>query len=116
MEDQDEVDKFRNILFGEGYTAKEVVGQSVQTVAERAGVEVPKESRVILLKSDGQADDVLRNEKMCPVLAVFAYDNLEEAIEIARDNLEIKGKGHTCVIHSNNVEPRGSCMTLASSS
>ena len=104
VEDQEAVDKFRAILFEDGYTAKEVVGQSVQSVAECAGVAVPDDTRVILLKSNGRADDVLRSEKMCPVLALFEYDTLEDAIAIASDNLAIKGKGHTCVIHSCNEE------------
>jgi succinate-semialdehyde dehydrogenase len=102
VDDQASVDKFRAVLFENGYTAPAVVGQSVQTLAEAAGVEVPKEARVILLKSNGDADDPLRSEKMCPVLALFEYDNLDEAIEIARANLEVRGKGHTCAIHSNN--------------
>lgn len=102
VEDQAVVDKFREVLFEDGYTAKEVVGQSVQTVAAQAGVEVPEGTRVILLKSNGQADDPLRSEKMCPVLAAFEYDDLDDAIAIGRANLEVRGKGHTCAIHSNN--------------
>jgi succinate-semialdehyde dehydrogenase len=112
VEDQETVDKFRAILFEDGYTAKEVVGQSVQTVADCAGVAVPEDTRVILLKSSGRADDVLRSEKMCPVLALFEYDGLDEAIEIANENLAIRGKGHTCAIHSNN-EAHVSKISLA---
>ncbi len=104
IEDQAAVDRFRAVLFENGYTAAGVVGQSVQTVAEKAGVPVPEGTRAILLKSNGEADDPLRSEKMCPVLAIFEYHTLDEAIEIARANLEIKGKGHTCAIHSNNDE------------
>ncbi|MCR8924346.1 hypothetical protein NO559_16345 [Dasania sp. GY-MA-18] len=48
------------------------------------------------------ADVVLRSEKMCPVLAAFEYEALEEAIDIARSNLEIKG--HTSEIHSTSEE------------
>jgi succinate-semialdehyde dehydrogenase len=102
--EQEIVDRFRAILFADGYTAAGVVGQSVATVAGLAGVEVPPDTRVILLKSNGRADDILRSEKMCPVLALFEYDGLDEAIEIAAQNLEVRGKGHTCVIHSNNEE------------
>lgn len=101
VDDQAVVDRFRAVLFEDGYTAKEMVGQSVETVAKLAGVELPPNTRVILLKSNGQSDDLLRSEKMCPVLAAFEYDTLEEAIGIAAANLEIRGKGHTCVIHSN---------------
>jgi succinate-semialdehyde dehydrogenase len=104
IEDQNLVDKFRGVLFRDGYTASEVVGQSVQTVAELAGVDIPDDARVLLLKSNGSPDDVLRSEKMCPVLALFEYNDLDEATQIAAQNLQIRGKGHTCVIHSNNEE------------
>ncbi|WP_339670014.1 aldehyde dehydrogenase family protein [Dasania marina] len=103
-DDQNIADKFRKVIFENGYNTKEVVGQTVQTIAKLAGVEVPEDTRVIMLKSNGDADDVLRSEKMCPVLAAFEYDTLDEAIAIARANLEIKGKGHTCAIHSNSEE------------
>lgn len=99
--DQIVADKFRAILFKDGYTSQNVVGQSVQTIANLAGVKVPEDARVIVIKSNGRDDDVLRNEKMCPVLVAFEYSDLNEAVEIARANLEVKGKGHTCVIHSN---------------
>lgn len=116
VEDQELVDRFREVLFEDGYTAKEVVGQSVQSVAERAGLEIPENTRVIVLKSNGEPDDVLRSEKMCPVLTAFAYDELEDAIDIARANLEIRGKGHTCVIHSNtmvNIEKIGLALPVS---
>lgn len=102
VEDQALVDKFRAVLFTDGYTAKEVVGQSVETIAELVGVQLPKHTHAILLKSNGATDDVLRSEKMCPVLTAFEYDTLDDAIAIAAANLEIRGKGHTCAIHSNN--------------
>ena len=104
IDDQNTVDKFRNVIFENGYNTKEVIGQTVQTIAKLAGVDVPEDTRVIMLKSNGAADDVLRSEKMCPVLAAFEYDTLDEAIAIARANLEIKGKGHTCAIHSSSEE------------
>jgi len=102
VDDQALADKFRSVLFDDGYTAADIIGQSAQTIAERAGIEIPENTKVIVIKSNGKPDDVLRSEKMCPVLTAFAYENLEEAIAIASANLEIRGKGHSCVIHSNN--------------
>lgn len=101
VEDQAVIDKFRAVLFEDGHIAKEVVGQSVQTIAELAGVKIPEDRKVILLKCDGSDDDPLRKEKMCPVMVTFEYDSFDDAIEIARKNLEIEGKGHTAAIHSN---------------
>lgn len=39
---------------------------------------------------------------MCPVLAAFPYDFFEEAIKIAKTNLNLEGSGHSAAIHSND--------------
>ena len=104
IDDQDKADRFRAVLFPDGNLAKEVVGKSAQAIAELAGVEIPENITVIVIKSNGAIDDVLRKEKMCPVMVAFEYDTFEEAISIASSNLEIAGKGHTCAIHSNNAQ------------
>jgi succinate-semialdehyde dehydrogenase len=60
---------------------------------------------VILVETDGRGkEELLSREKMCPVLAVFRYETFEEAVEIARINLENEGKGHSVSIHSGNKE------------
>ncbi|MGL4485276.1 MAG: aldehyde dehydrogenase family protein, partial [Anaerovoracaceae bacterium] len=48
--------------------------------------------------------DILGKEKMGPVITVYKYKNIDEAIEIARRNLELQGKGHSVVVHSNSVD------------
>lgn len=96
--------QFREALFENGYMRPEVIGQSVQTIAKLVDIELPQGTKVIVIKSNGSADDILRSEKMCPVLSAFSYETLDDAIAIASANLEIRGKGHTCVIHSDNQE------------
>ena len=64
----------------------------------------PEGTRIILIKSDGSDDDVLRKEKMCPVMVAFEYETFDDAIALAQFNLEIEGKGHSCAIHSNNTD------------
>ncbi len=104
-EDDATVDKFRKTLFIDNMLNKDVVGQSVQKIAALAGVDVPSDTKVILLKAKGIGnEDILCKEKMCPVMATFEYDTFEEAIKIAQTNLDLEGKGHTAAIHSNNNE------------
>lgn len=104
-EDEETVDKFRKILFVDNMINKDVVGQSVQKIADLAGVSIPSNTKVILLKANGIGEeDILCKEKMCPVMATFAYDTFDEAIKIAQTNLDLEGKGHTAAIHSNNNE------------
>ena len=105
VEDEAIIEKFRKALFVNGVINKDVVGQSVQRVAELAGVQVPLDTKVILLKAKGiGAEDVLCKEKMCPVMAAFKYDTFEEAVEIAQTNLNLEGKGHSAAIHSCNKD------------
>jgi len=105
IDDAADIQKFRDAMFEDGHMNKDVVGQSVARVAEMAGVVVPKEAKVILLKASGiGAEDLLCKEKMCPVLSAFEYDTIEDAIKIAQTNLDLEGKGHTASIHSNNIE------------
>ena len=103
VDDQTEVEKFRCVLFKDGCIAKDVVGQSVLKIGELAGVEVPADAKIILLRSDDSEDDVLRKEKMCPVMVAFKYDDFEVAVALAKKNFLIEGIGHSVSIHSHNT-------------
>lgn len=110
-------DAFRNVLFTDGHITGAVVGQSVQDLAKMAKVEVPADTKVIVIEGDGVGnDDILCKEKMCPVMVALKYDNFDEALKIAQINLEVEGKGHSCAIHSNNkehVEQAGVYLTVS---
>lgn len=98
-------DALRNAMFADGEMSRHVIGQSAQTVAALAGLPVPEGTRVIIVEADGTGkNDLLAKEKMCPVLAAYKYKTFEEAVEIARTNLEAEGKGHSVAIHSGNRE------------
>ncbi|MBX2807558.1 MAG: aldehyde dehydrogenase family protein [Cellvibrionaceae bacterium] len=104
IDDQAEADKLRQVLFTDGHIAAEVVGQSPETIAQMAGISLPEGTQIILIKSNGRDDDVLRKEKMCPVMVAFDYETIDDAIALAKFNLDIEGKGHSCAIHSNNQD------------
>jgi succinate-semialdehyde dehydrogenase len=98
-----ERDKLRDTLFIDQEMNKHVVGQSVRIISELSGISMPKETSIILVEAE-DGTDVLGKEKMCPVLTVYKYHDFEEAVEIARKNLEMEGKGHSVAIHSNNKD------------
>lgn len=113
VEDEAAVEKFRVALFPDGeHINSQLVGQSVQAIAEVAGVEVPAETSVIVLRGDDKrigAKDPLCGEKMCPVLVALTYDTFEQAVEIAKTNLEFQGAGHSAVVHTNDVAKAEYC-------
>lgn len=105
VEKEEEIEKFAKVLFNNGSINGKVVGQSVDFIGDLAGVNIPEGTKVIVLKARGYGqNDILCKEKMCPVMVSFEYDTIEDAIKIAQSNLEVEGKGHSCAIHSNNME------------
>ena len=83
----------------------DIVGQSPYTIASRAGVEVPKDTKVLVTLQTGVGIEFpFSKEKLSPVLAYYIVDNAEEGIDKAEKLIEFGGLGHTAVIHSENQE------------
>ncbi len=96
-------EKIVNAVFEDGMLARDIVGQSVRFIADKAGINIPESTKVIVVEANGIGrEDIICKEKMCPVMACFPYDYFEEAIDIAKTNLFLEGNGHTAGIHSNN--------------
>ncbi len=97
--DETEVAKFRNLLFPEGRTNPAFVGKSPQIIGEAIGVAVPADSEIIALSlSDYGEADSLSKEKMNPVLGLYGYQSFDQAVEIAKANLNVEGRGHSAGI------------------
>ncbi len=105
VEDEETVGKFAKVLFPDGSINGKIVGQSTEFIAKLAEVEIPKDTKVIILKGRGTGhEEVLCKEKMCPVMTSFKYHTFADALDIAETNLNLEGKGHSCAIHSNTME------------
>ena len=105
VSDKEELEKVRGALFEDGKPNRHSVGQSCQKVAELAGIDIPEDTRVIVVVAEGTGlTDELGGEKMAPVLAAYPYDDLDQAIQIAAENLEKDGKGHSVSFHTNSEE------------
>lgn len=105
IEKDEDREKLLKTLFPEGKTNKDMVGQDVQTIAKAAGVKIPEGTEVIVMPEEASVkNSLLRKEKMFPVITPFKYEKFSEAVDIAIENLEIEGKGHSVSIHSHNDE------------
>lgn len=95
------VENARNLLFPNGNINKELVGQSPVVIAKALGLSIPKETKLLILKSDAFGlCDVLSKEKLFPVMISYAVPTWEEAINIAKKNLEVQGIGHSICLHT----------------
>lgn len=105
VDDPAQIDALREAMFPGGVMNKDLVGQSALKVAEAAGIKVPSDTRVLLVKAPTYGkEDYFSKEKMCPVMSLYTYNTWEEAIAIADANLAVEGRGHSVAIHSNNQE------------
>ena len=102
-DDEDEVQKLRDVVFTDGHLNKDVVGKTPREVGAMAGIEVPASARLILLPAKGAGErDLLAREKLCPVIAILPYKTFDEAVASAKANLLVEGAGHSAALHSND--------------
>lgn len=102
-DNQEEVQKFREVIFYNGHLNKDAVGVSAYDVAKMAGISIPESTRLILLPADGSgSEDILAKEKLCPVIAILKYQDFDDAVRMAKANLFVEGAGHSAALHSDS--------------
>lgn len=91
-------------LFTPGFRIQaDCVGQSPQRLGELAGFEVPESARILAVEIEGVGrEHPLSAEKLSPVLSVYFVDSFEEAVDACVAILNFGGRGHTCVIYSQD--------------
>jgi acetaldehyde dehydrogenase (acetylating) len=80
-----------------------LVGKSAVFIAEKCGITVPAETRILVAPLAGVGRDYpLSIEKLCPVLAYYVVKDWREGCERCKQILRYGGMGHTMSIHSQN--------------
>ncbi|MCM3765677.1 bifunctional acetaldehyde-CoA/alcohol dehydrogenase [Neobacillus niacini] len=78
-----------------------VVGLPTSKIAQMAGIEVPAETKILVVELEGVGPKhPLSCEKLSPILACYKANSTEEALKLAKATLEYGGLGHTASIHS----------------
>jgi acetaldehyde dehydrogenase (acetylating) len=81
----------------------EIVGKPAPYIADKAGVKVPPETRVLIAPLAGVGRDFpLSIEKLSPVLAFYVVKDWHEGCERVLALLRYGGTGHTMAIHSRD--------------
>lgn len=103
----DEIKKIQDVVIDVEKMAVQswVVGQYPWQIAEKAGITIPKETKVLCVElEDTDAEKYpLALEKLSPVLAVVKAIDPKHAFELCEKML-LHGAGHTAVIHSSDNE------------
>ena len=99
----EETKKLREKMFDEDKLNSFVVGKSPYFIAKMADIEVPKETKVLVLKENGVGIEYpFSKEKLSPVLAYYVVKDSKEGIDLAEKLIEFGGMGHSAVIHSED--------------
>ena len=106
----EEKEKLKEVMFeyvdGRGDKLKShIPGKSPYEIAQMAGFEIPKDTKVIVVYEEGIGEGYpFSKEKLSPVLTYYIVENFEEALNKAERLLEFGGLGHSAVIHSEDRE------------
>jgi acetaldehyde dehydrogenase/alcohol dehydrogenase len=104
---EEEIEKVGRIAYDKERRtmAATVVGQSVQRIAEMAGINVPEETSVLIAILKGVGPEYpLSAEILAPILAFYIEEDFESAIKRCIEITQFGGIGHTAAIYSNNPE------------
>ncbi len=80
-----------------------LAGRSAPVVAAAAGVEAPPDVRFLIVEGgEPEPGNAFCLEKLCPVLALWSYDDFAQAIERVNRLTDLGGPGHSCGIHTRS--------------
>ena len=102
---QDAVNKVEKVAFKKdrGVMSPDVVGQSVEKIANLAGISVPSGTRLLLAPLSGVGPDYpLSSEILCPLLAFYTANDRDSALKICIDLNFYGGMGHSASIYAND--------------
>ncbi|BAZ00827.1 aldehyde-alcohol dehydrogenase [Tolypothrix tenuis PCC 7101] len=112
---EEEKQKLGNVILKDGRLNPAIVGQSVQTLANLAGITLPSDDdsennyfqtpkiyKVLIGEVDTVgASEAFAYEKLSPILAMYRASNFHEAVDKAEQLIEFGGLGHTSVLYTN---------------
>lgn len=104
----EEKEKVKNVMFIEGALNANIVGKSAFKIAEMAGVNVPEHTKILMAEVTdyNMANEKFAREKLSPVLAVYKFENFDDAIVNAKKLIKEGGYGHTSSLYIDIVAER----------
>lgn len=105
---EEETNRLRSSMFieEEGCALNaDIVGKNPYNIAKGAGINVPENTKVLVLKENGVGIEYpFSKEKLSPVLTYYVVDSSDEGIDLAEKLIEFGGLGHSAVIHAEDKD------------
>jgi len=93
------------LLRANGTMNPQIVGKSVEVIADLADLTIPKGTKVLISEQTNVSkSNPYSREKLAPILAFYSEENWEQACERCMELLFNEGKGHTLIMHSKNED------------
>ena len=75
-----------------------------QQTAKVAGFDIPADRKFLMVYNQGQIGEEHKfsGEKLTTLMALYHFDDFDEALDIVRAIYEVGGKGHSCGIYSHD--------------
>jgi sulfoacetaldehyde dehydrogenase len=88
-----------------GKLNREVIARDMAVLAEKLGLSADARAASFVMVEDDRPgrDRPLSDEKLSLVLTVYRARDFEQACALVRGILEVKGKGHSCGIHTADM-------------
>ncbi len=101
LADEEDRKKLESVMIQpSGAINPKIVGQPAPYIAQLAGLQIPKETRAIVVFLDGVGKQYpLSCEKLSPVLSFYTVNGWEEGCEKCIEILNFGGMGHSLAIH-----------------
>lgn len=103
----EEAQQVRDAMIIKGALNAKIVGQTAAQIAAIAGFAVPEHTKVLIGEVESvDLSEAFAHEKLSPVLAMYRYENFDEAIEKADRLIKDGGYGHTASLFIDELAAR----------
>ncbi|NLY67305.1 MAG: aldehyde dehydrogenase family protein [Tissierellia bacterium] len=106
LANEEEKEALKKVMWDEnGKRKPDTVAIPPQKLAKIAGFEIPEDRKFIMVMGDGIGKEhFFSREKLTTLLALYKYEDFDQALEMVKAIYEVGGKGHSCGIYSFNEE------------
>ena len=86
-----------------------------QQTSKVAGFQISEDRKFLMVENQGQigTEHKFSKEKLTTLMALYHFDEFEDALEITRQIYSVGGKGHSCGIYSHNDDRIDALARLA---
>jgi len=81
-----------------------IVAVSAKRIADGAGIEVPDETKMLMVIGEKAGEERFSGEKISPVMTLWKYETIDDAIEIVTKLHHYGGLGHSAGIYTFNAD------------